>query len=566
MIVRSISLLGFMSHARLELALPDRGLVVVTGPNGAGKSSLIEAVAYGCWGKTLRGTDPWQPDRAGSASLAVDRALVLRSVTKAGRKSLEWRLEGRESDRHDTSAKAQAALAEVLGELDLWRRTHVFSSQDAGAFTSASDGERKHLLETMLGLSRFDAAHARARADLHGVEDTVRRVGHSAAMLRERHATLARALAAFERGGEEPAPLEPTAPDPAAMVEASNRVQELGAERGDATANIRAADADRTRAHSDLGYAAGRLRGLDDGIARLNAGRCPTCSAPVVLDRERVRQLEGERAAAAREVERLELAVAEFRAEHRRREEALRQLADTQAGWVEELRRQELAASMHRAWEAAWSAWSARRASWQARADELRRELSAVEADLTEATRHAATAVAEQATMTHVAAALGLRGVRAHVLGQALSGIEAVANDWLARIAHRPLRLRLRPYSATKTAGVNDCISLEVEGAGGGHGYRGASGGERRRIDAALLLALAEVSAAAYGRPPGTIFLDEVFDALDDDGVDAVGAALAELAARRAVVVITHNAALVDRLPAVQRVRVAHPTGAAQED
>jgi hypothetical protein len=39
--------------------------------------------------------------------------------------------------------------------------------------------------------------------------------------------------------------------------------------------------------------------------------------------------------------------------------------------------------------------------------------------------------------------------------------------------------------------------------------------GQRRRIDVALLLALAEVSQAASGGEQGTIFADEVLDSLD---------------------------------------------------
>jgi DNA repair exonuclease SbcCD ATPase subunit len=151
---------------------------------------------------------------------------------------------------------------------------------------------------------------------------------------------------------------------------------------------------------------------------------------------------------------------------------------------------------------------------------------------------------------------LGLRGVRAHVLGKALGGIEQVANGWLARIAGPGLRLHLSAYTEKKTGGVSDAISLEVDGAGGGHGYRGASGGERRRCDIALLLALAEVAGAAHGLKPGLILFDEVFDALDDDGVDTVCEVLGELAATRQVVVISHNDRLVARLPKRLHLRV----------
>jgi DNA repair exonuclease SbcCD ATPase subunit len=140
-----------------------------------------------------------------------------------------------------------------------------------------------------------------------------------------------------------------------------------------------------------------------------------------------------------------------------------------------------------------------------------------------------------------VESVLGLKGVRAHVLGKALGGLERVANAWLSRIAGPDLRLKLCPYSEKKTGGISDSISLDVAGAGEGFGYKASSGGERRRIDVALLLALAEVAQAAHGLTPGTLFADECFDALDVDGAYRVAEVLREIARDRAVVVISHS-------------------------
>jgi DNA repair exonuclease SbcCD ATPase subunit len=147
-----------------------------------------------------------------------------------------------------------------------------------------------------------------------------------------------------------------------------------------------------------------------------------------------------------------------------------------------------------------------------------------------------------------------MTGVRAQLLSGALQGIESIADAWLARLAPqaRPMHLRLKSYTEKASGAVSDAISLDVEGAGGGHGYRGASGGERQRINVALCLALGEVASAAYGIAPGTLFLDEVFDALDADGVAAVRDALEDMARDRAVLVITHAPALVESLAAAE--------------
>jgi len=148
---------------------------------------------------------------------------------------------------------------------------------------------------------------------------------------------------------------------------------------------------------------------------------------------------------------------------------------------------------------------------------------------------------------------LGLNGVRANVLGRALGGIEQVANGWLARLRRPDFLVRLKPYTEKKSGGVNDAISLQVEGAGGGYGYRAASAGERCRIDVALLLALGEIAGAARGLGAGSLFCDEIGDGLDADGQDALAEVLAGLAQTRCVLVISHSERFQRCLQAVER-------------
>ena len=151
---------------------------------------------------------------------------------------------------------------------------------------------------------------------------------------------------------------------------------------------------------------------------------------------------------------------------------------------------------------------------------------------------------------------LGMKGVRAQVLASALGGLEAVANGWLSRLAGDGLSLVLKPYVENKKGTTSEALSLEVVGAGGGRGYRASSGGERRRIDLALLLALADVAAAAYRQEPGTLFFDEVFDCLDSEGTDRAVEVIDELAKDRCCVVISHSPDLASALRPVLHLQV----------
>jgi DNA repair exonuclease SbcCD ATPase subunit len=135
---------------------------------------------------------------------------------------------------------------------------------------------------------------------------------------------------------------------------------------------------------------------------------------------------------------------------------------------------------------------------------------------------------------------LGLRGVRSQVLAKALPGVEAAANAWLSRVAGGDVSLSLSATSELKGGGEVEKIGLSLKGLAGGHGYRAASGGQRRRVDVALLLALADIAGAARARAPETLWMDEIFDCLDEDGTTAVAGLLEELSRNRTVLVITH--------------------------
>jgi DNA repair exonuclease SbcCD ATPase subunit len=138
---------------------------------------------------------------------------------------------------------------------------------------------------------------------------------------------------------------------------------------------------------------------------------------------------------------------------------------------------------------------------------------------------------------------LSTKGIRASLLAEVLTVIEEAANRWFGFLPMEdgvPLKLKLNPYTE-KGDSVTDALSLEVEGAGAGLGYKAASAGERRRIDLALMLALQEVAEAAHGVKFGTVFIDEAFDALDADVVPEAVELLRDLAEDRCVILITHN-------------------------
>lgn len=533
--VRELRLQAFMSHGDSHVVLPERGVVLVTGPNGAGKSSLVEGVSWACWGKTLRGTDPTNGVRC-SAEADAEGVLVVRTKNATASAKLRW-TNGGTPVEYETTTKAQAALEAVIGAHDVWRRTHVFSSADAAHFTLATDAERKRLLEALLGLERFDDAleHARtdlkiATAELH----THQRAHEHAAQL------LVTAEQLYEQAAKHLASIgEICLRDP---TEVGQALEELREEKRSLREEFNVVAVKR----AELIAKRSALREQLDTLRR--HGECPTCESDLTSDRVEalVQRLNAEHDALHQQIEQLIARSGQFTSMITDLEDDIRRLQSTYDAMNE------------RAIVARAQRETAVRVS--AEIDQRRDDVQRAESFLRDRARLVDAADRRVNVMSAVARVLGLRGVRAHVLGAALSGIEAAANAWLVQLAGPGLRLRLAAYTERTGGTTSDAISLEVHGAGGGRGYRAASGGERRRIDVALLLALADVAAAAHAQAGGTLWFDEVFDALDADGVGALGGVLAALAADRAVVVVTHNPAVAAVCAPALRLEVAGGT------
>ncbi len=68
--IREVSARDFRSYERAHLTLGD-GLTVISGPNGAGKTNLLEAVYFGCTGRSCRASNEREVVRFGASSTRV---------------------------------------------------------------------------------------------------------------------------------------------------------------------------------------------------------------------------------------------------------------------------------------------------------------------------------------------------------------------------------------------------------------------------------------------------------------------------------------------------------------
>lgn len=536
--VRDIHLSGFMRFDEPQaLTLPPLGLVLLTGINGAGKSTFMEAVSYALWGKTLRGADPRQTGVQGQAGVVTHFDMsVFRHWDKTHQNRLAVSIVGNAPQDwvFDTVSKAQDHITGTVGEWDSWRRSCAFSSVDDLSFATATDAERKRLLESLLGLSRFDKALDLARADYKRASQAFRdAMAKGNAQIAQR-TEAKRALESLRTVVGQSAPTT----DLASLRARLATLESLTATRTRNLADEEASAGAAMKAHQEW---SGRLSGLERDLRACGQDSCPTCRQkwPDANDRE-VRKM-----GLLHDLEQLK--AEEPSPDYSRWEAAKKAVQDNRDAIVQlkaELTQAEKADTAYRQAQALVK-------DAELRVMDMDDLVDVLNFDMLEAQR-------EEAILYAVDCVLGTKGARAHMLTNALETLQGIANGWLEKIARvdAPLTLKLSPYTDKKSGGTSDSISMEVVGAGGGRGYKGASGGERRRIDVAIMLALAEIAQDATNMR-STMFFDEVFDSLDQPGVEAVANALDELAQQRCVVVMSHSPELIASLVPDIRVHVA---------
>jgi DNA repair exonuclease SbcCD ATPase subunit len=547
--IHAVTLTDFFQYRDANVMFPEDGLLVVTGANGTGKSTLIEAVAWALYGDTVRGSDP-VPD--GRVSVSVDSSWVDRTRDRRKLASLML-MEGKPGEMVDasgqTATETQVKINQRFGD---WRRfcaTRVFSRELLSRFGVATNKERQGLLEGILGLEQFSRAEKACRAELATRRNRASELGLKLNIAMS-------ALARSREAGEAREPGRPVG----AIEDEIDALARTGKATSDAERDARArlglAKAVRDRAarsadtrrdeagHLERQGAAAKAK--IGGVSKLKD--CPVCLRVVGQDAQRgivqhyAAEAKGLLARAAVLAEEADIIDADVREQDEGvliLEKALA-VAKVAAEGCEVARnklREELAVAK------AQAAAGDRSAAMIAR-DEAAAE--AIATDLVQANREVS--VAEAALE-----ALGPRGARVRLFEDALVGLEAETNAVLGKLGIA-MAIKLSAKKLQASGREVDEVSMQVHVTGntdGATGYRDASTGERTRVDVALLLALSRTA-----NQDGVLFFDEIFDPLDDVGLERVADLLVEMSKSRQVVVTSHNDRLIALVPQSNVMRV----------
>lgn len=469
--------------------------------------------------------------------------------------------------------------------------------EDVRSFFAASDSERKGILERILGLEVYGAAEKIARVRLKGIVEDIgildlRKTKLSAALSEKKH--LLRKLS-LSPDAEEIALQYSVRRLTVQMLHRRLRVQKDEFDSANAVYSQHwdafAALQDKYKADSTvydqlvarlqkdvrkLERAVGELEGERkplvsqlSRVKKLDGAVCPTCQQMVSPEttkslttklQAQLKALDAGIAAAQEQVAAVNAEMAEL-AEP---EAPLRSDELNAAMEAVERVREAQAKTRHliELERARVEEMQAAQAKMAQQEDDIRDEIGDVEAEIQVVDEEIAGHKTAAEHVSFWVDGFGNQGLKSLMIEAEIPAINRKATTYAQTLLGDGAIVRL---SATSKLKSRDLFreKLDVEGSipGCTLSYAGASKGQRKRMDLALLLAFRDIVSARNTKSFDQLFVDELFDGLDVTGTACVSDLLRELSTDFPVGLITHNNAL--KLIADRVVTVVHAKGAA---
>lgn len=137
-------------------------------------------------------------------------------------------------------------------------------------------------------------------------------------------------------------------------------------------------------------------------------------------------------------------------------------------------------------------------------------------------------------------------GVRAHILDTVTPFLNARTSDYLSALSDGNISAVWTTLSTTAKGDLKEKFNIDVSNEKGAESFAGLSGGEKRKVRLATMLALQDLVASRATKPINLWLGDEIDDALDRSGLERLMGILERKARERGTVLVVSHSDLRD--------------------
>jgi len=136
----------------------------------------------------------------------------------------------------------------------------------------------------------------------------------------------------------------------------------------------------------------------------------------------------------------------------------------------------------------------------------------------------------------------GNSGIKSYLLDSVTPFLNERVNFYIQKLTSGSIEVQFNTQQRLANGELRERFNLSVLNVKGGEQYKSNSGGEQKRVDIAVNMALQDLVASRSNKKLNIAFYDEVFDALDDKGIESVVELLQEQAQEKSSIFVTsHN-------------------------
>jgi len=572
---------NFMSFEELELSIPQSGLFYVVGEvegsvadsNGAGKSAIWEALCWALYGRTIRGVaaddvvrrdsllegDEDSPRCFVEVTFSVDETpfSVCRSRFPAG---VSFK-RGSHNITMPTMQATDAKIRDILGmTFQVFTNSVYFPQGLPYRFTQVGDSEKKAVLDDILQLEWLEESRQNVRVAVSDVQAEAAKLERDKVRLEERRSLLMKVIADEESQLRK---LEVETQELAERVAEESkkaidlqRLEEMRERRNKLEDEWRKASDTLQREDMKVRQTERELRSVGSDLeakCKRVGGVCPTCGQKVTESGIAgvIRLLEEKKASLEELLKQSVEATSSLKREEQKLSSEVVEVRRIVGEFEAQLAEQGALKATEASLEANRRVLRELRNRMRERTKEKRKlvkELKEAQVELE--------SIGER--LTHLnfwVEGFGNRGIKSMLLDSVVPMLNESAVRYSNLLTDGKISVEFRSTSETKAGQIRDKLSVVVREQSASDSYVGCSGGEKRRADVVVLLALHDLISRRSHTQVNLLILDEVFEALDKAGVERLVTLLQEFAREKAVYVISHMSEMGDFFDNVIRVR-----------